>query len=93
MILDYDPHPTKTKTGSLVINEFGVVHYKEKIVSFFDSQEDYQAGNARWHQEFAKEVLPPFPTKLFVLVIAGKKEYFLNVEDGSIFCEQSLKEI
>ena len=90
--MDNDPHPPKS-IGSIVINKFGVVHYKEKKVSFFDSLEAYQVGQTRWQREFAKEVLPPIPAKFFVLVIAGKKQYFLDIEDGSIFCEQSIEEI
>lgn len=88
--MDYDPHPGRSRQGSIVINEFGIVHYKEKTVSFFDSQEAYQAGVARWRREFRKEVLPPIPAKFFVLVIAGQKEYFLDVENGSILSEQPL---
>lgn len=85
-----DPHPSKHK-GALVINKFGIVHYKEKVVSFFDSQQNYRNGNVLWQREFAEEVLPPLPTKFFVLVIAGKKQYFLDVENGLVFSEQSLK--
>lgn len=91
--MDNDPHPQEVRHGSIVMNEFGIVHYKDRRVSFFASKEEYQAGYARWHREFKDEVLPPFPAKFFVLVIAGRKEYFLNVEDGSIFCEQTLKEV
>jgi hypothetical protein len=69
------------------------VHYEERTVWFFTSKEEYQAGHARWHREFKDEVLPPLPAKFFVLVIAGKKEYFLDVEDGSVFCEQPLGEV
>lgn len=93
IFMDNDPHPPEARQLPLVLNEFGIVHYKERTVCFFASKEEYQAGCARWHREFTEEVLPPLPAKFFVLVIAGRKEYFLNVEDGSIFYEQPLKEI
>lgn len=90
--MDNDPHPRESREGSLVINEFGLIHYKGNVVSFFADEKDYQTKQARWQREFTKEVLPPLPAKFFVLVIAGKKQYFLDIEDGSIFCEQPLKE-
>ena len=76
------------------MSECGVVCYKEHTVYYFENDSHYLQAvqgelEPKWEKTFERQVLPPFPAAVFVIVMLEGDEtaHLLDIETGAVLRE------